>query len=87
MKDWKTFYVKYLAIPFAMLILGLVIGFNISQSQKKPMKKYPVEVQCHWSTNGYSSYPTMVCDSIKGDTLWKDGNKIVAKNIINISFK
>lgn len=87
MKDWKTFHVKYFAIPFSMLILGLTIGFNISQSQNKPIKKYPVEVQCHWSTNGYSSYPIMVGDSIKGDTLWKDGNKIVAKNIINISFK
>lgn len=87
MKDWRTFHVKYFAIPFTMLVFGLVIGFGISDSKKKPMKKYPVEVQCHWSTNGYSSYPIMVCDSIKGDTLWKDGNRIVAKNIINISFK
>jgi hypothetical protein len=29
----------------------------------------------------------MECDSIKGDTLWKDGNKVVNKNIINISFQ
>jgi len=87
MKDWTTFNVKYLAIPFTMLVFGMVIGFGLSESKKKPSKKYPIEVQCYWSTNGYSSYPNMECDSIKGDTLWKDGSKIVNENIINISFK
>ena len=87
MKDWTTFNVKYLAIPFTMLVFGMVIGFGLSESKKKPSKKYPIEVQCYWSANGYSSYPTMECDSIKGDTLWKDGNKVVNKNIINITFK
>ena len=87
MKDWTTFNVKYLAIPFTMLVFGMVIGFGLSESKKKPSKKYPIEVQCYWSTNGYQSYPTMECDSIKGDTLWKDGNKVVNKNIINISFQ
>jgi hypothetical protein len=33
------------------------------------------------------SYPTMEADSVKGDTIWKDGNKIVNKNIINVIFK
>ena len=87
MKDWTTFNVKYLAIPFTMLVFGMVIGFGLSESKKKPSKKYPIEVQCYWSTNGYQSYPTMECDSIKGDTIWKDGNKLVNKNIINISFQ
>lgn len=87
MKDWTTFNVKYLAIPFTMLVFGMVIGFGLSESKKKPSKKYPIEVQCYWSTNGYQSYPTMECDSIKGDTIWKDGNKVVNKNIINISFQ
>ena len=53
----------------------------------KPTKEYPIEVQSYWQTNGYQSYPTMECDSIKGDTLWKDGNKIINKNIINVVFK
>lgn len=87
MKDWTTFNVKYLAIPFTMLVFGMVIGFGLSESKKKPSKKYPIEVQCYWAANGHSSYPTMECDSIKGDTLWKDGNKVVNKNIINISFQ
>ena len=87
MKDWDTFNVKYFAIPMTALVLGMVIGFGISNSKKKPSKHYPVEVQCYWSTDGYQSYPSMECDSIKGDTLWKDGGKIVTKNIINVSFK
>ena len=87
MKDWTTFNVKYLAIPFTMLVFGMVIGFGLSESKKKPSKKYPIEVQCYWAANGHQSYPTMECDSIKGDTIWKDGNKVVNKNIINISFQ
>jgi hypothetical protein len=84
--DWTTFNVKYFALPMSALVIGMVIGFGICDSSKKK-KQYPIEVQCYWSTYGYSSYPTMECDSIKGDTLWKDGGKIVTKNIINVSFK
>ena len=86
-KDWTTFNVKYFAIPMTALVFGLVIGFGLSESKKKPSKHYPIEVQCYWSTNGGQSHPTMECDSIKGDTLYKDGNVIVTKNIINVSFK
>lgn len=87
MKDWSAFNVKYFAVPMTALIFGLVIGFGISNSKKKSSKTYPIVVQCFWQTQGFSSYPTTLCDSIKGDTLWKDGNKIVTKNIINVSFK
>lgn len=74
-------------VPFTMLVFGVVIGIGLSESKKKPTKKYPIEVQSYWSTDGYSSYPSMECDSVKGDTLWKDGSKKVNRNIINISFK
>jgi hypothetical protein len=87
MKDWTTFNVKYFAVPMTALVFGVVIGFGLSGSKNKSTKTYPIEVQCFWQTQGYSSYPTTLCDSIKGDTLWKDGNKIVTKNIINVSFK
>jgi hypothetical protein len=84
MKDeWNTFNVKYFAIPMTALVLGLVIGFGLSDStHKHPQKEYPVEVQCYWSTNGYSSYPIMECDSIMGDTIYKDGLMIKSKTII-----
>lgn len=54
---------------------------------KHPHKEYPIEVQCYWSTNGYSSYPKMECDSVKGDTIYKDGLMIKSKTIINVSYK
>ena len=87
MNDWSVFNIKYLAVPLTMLTFGMVIGFGLSESKKKPTKKYPIEVQCYWSTNGYSSYPTIEADSVKGDTIYKDGISIVNKNILNITFK
>jgi len=88
MKDeWNTFNVKYFALPMAALVFGMVIGFGISNSKKKPSKHYPIEVQCYWSTNGNQSYPKMECDSINGDTIYKDGLIIKSKTIINVAFK
>ena len=87
MKDWSAFNVKYFAIPFTMLVFGMVIGFGLSESKKKPSKHYPIEVKLHWETDQNGGYPTMDADSIKGDTVYKDGNSIVVKNIINVQFK
>ena len=74
--------------PLLAFCIGGVIGMaSLLYSQKTtPTKHYPISVQCYWTTNGYSSYPKFECDSIKGDTCWKDGNKIITKNIINVSF-
>ena len=88
MKDWSAFNVKYFAVPMTALVFGLVIGFGLASStNKQPTKEYPIEVQCHWSTNLYQDYPNMEADSVKGDTIWKDGLNIVSKNIINVQFK
>lgn len=80
---------QFYKILAAFGIGGLTGIFIMDWVIKKnpPTKKHPIEVQCFWQTNGYSSYPQFECDSIKGDTLWKDGNQIIAKNIINVSFK
>ncbi len=45
--------------------------------------------------NLFSIYAIFICiapmrtdaDSVKGDTIWKDGISIVNKNIVNVSFK
>ena len=87
MKDWSAFNVKYFAIPFTMLVFGMVIGFGLSESKKKPTKNYPIEVKLHWETGQNGGYPTMDADSVKGNTVYKDGNSIVVKNIINVQFK
>jgi hypothetical protein len=86
-KEFKETNKKYFWYPIATLIVGILLGVSFPSPKPSKTKEYPIEVQCYWSTNGYSSYPTQVCDSIKGDTLWKDGGRIVTKNIINVSFK
>ena len=86
-KDWSTFNVKYFATHMMAVAIGGLICCLIPTSKKKPSKHYPIEVQCYWETNGYQSYPKMECDSIKGDTIYKDGLIIKSKSIINVSFK
>ena len=79
---------EYYKPLLAFFLIGGMAGIAILLLEKtKPTKKYPVIVQCYWETNGYTSYPQFECDSIKGDVCWKDGNKIVVKNIINVSFR
>ncbi len=83
--------IKLIKLPFIVgsicFLAGLCFGYIIFGMPKVPKKEYPIQVQCHWETNGYQSYPSMECDSIKVDTVWKDGSKIVTKNIINVVFK
>jgi hypothetical protein len=86
-RDWSTFNVKYFAIPMTMLVFGMVIGFGICNSKKKPIKIHPIEVRCVVQTDGWSNFPTMDADSVKGDTIYKNGISIVNKNILNIQFK
>jgi hypothetical protein len=83
--NWKQFNFKNF-IPIVFFILGMIAGL-IYPNHTKTAKLYPIKIQSYWSTNGYQSYPTMEADSVKGDTIWKDGNNIINKNIINITFK
>mgnify|MGYP003660833540 CR=1 FL=1 len=83
MKYWSIW--DYL-LPIIFFICGIIIGLNFP-SNTKPSKHYPIEVKLHWETGQSGGYPTMDADSVKGDTVYKDGNLIVVKNIINIQFK
>ena len=85
MKDWSTFNSKYFTNTL-VCVFGVLIGLGLSNSKKKPIKVYPIEVQCHWSVDGYQGNPTMDADSVKGNTIYKDGLGIVSNNIINIKF-
>ncbi len=83
--EFKETNKKLFWYPIIIIIVGILLGVFMPSS--KPSKKYPIEVQCYWSTNGYQSYPSMDADSIKGDTIYKDGLSIVNKNIVNVNFK
>ncbi len=85
MKNWSIFNLHNF-VPIIFFILGLIAGL-IYPINTKPTKNYPIKVSCYWETNQTSSYPTMDADSVKGDTIYKDGLGIVNKNIKNVSFK
>jgi len=85
MKNWTRFnFENFWFLMF--FILGIIAGLLFPRNIKST-KKYPIEVRCYWTTDGYQSYPSMEADSVKGDTIWKDGLNIVNKNIINVNFK
>jgi hypothetical protein len=67
--------------------LGIVGGLLYSNNNTKPTKYYPIEVNCYWETEQAAHYPTMEADSVKGDTIYKDGISIINKNIKNVLFK
>ena len=85
MKDFTTNRFEIGILLIVLFVFGFLIGFTFPKN--KPTKRYPIEVRCHWETSQSSYYPTMEADSVKGDTIWKDGNKIVNKNIKNVEFK
>ena len=83
MKDWT----KLQKISFILMVVSIISLIVLTSTTKTNKKHYPIEVRCHWETSQSSYYPTMEADSVKGDTIWKDGNKIVNKNIKNVEFK
>ena len=84
--NWKQFNFWNLWLPFIFFIVGIFMGL-IYPRNSKPTKNYPIEVSCHWETGQVSYYPTMEADSVKGDSIWKDGVMIINKNIKNVEFK
>jgi len=77
--------VNYLTAAI-FFILGIFAGLLYPTSTKST-KHYPIEVSCYWETEQTSSFPTMDADSVKSDTIYKDGLGIVNKNIKNVIFK
>ena len=87
--EWTTFNVKYFAIPMTALVFGLVIGFGLAREtvSKKPTKDYPIEVLTYSNRKDIISYTAVDADSVIGDSIFKDGNMIVNRNIVNVVFK
>jgi hypothetical protein len=84
--NWKQFNFWNFWVPIIFFIVGILMGIMFPRNLK-PTKKYPIKVQTYWTSGSIQSYPDMEADSVKGDTIWKNGNKIVNKNIINVTFK
>lgn len=67
-------------------VLGIIAGI-LFPHDCKPQKQYPVKVDVCYETKGYWYTDAIECDSIKGDTIYKDSLIIINKNIVNVTFK
>lgn len=83
--NWKQFNLHNF-VPILFFILGMIAGL-IYPRNSKPTKKYPIEVTTNYKCDNHWYLKYMEADSVKGDTIWKDGLNIVNKNIINVNFK
>lgn len=65
------------------------IGYLIGSMKSFPTKKYPLDVSIHFPETQVEFEHTahIYADSVKADTIWKDGAYIVNKNITNVTFK
>jgi hypothetical protein len=84
--NWRKFNLKHLWYPLLCFIIGIIMGILFSRGSK-PSKEYPVEVTACYETKNYWYTDYIECDSVKGDTIWKDGLSVINKNIKNIKFK
>ncbi len=85
--NWAKFNFWNLWFPFLMLLSGLILGYVAGAMPRLPKKEYPITVTVCYETKGYWYTGYIECDSIKGDTLFKDGLMIRNKNIKNTEFK
>ena len=69
------------------LLIGYLFGFMVFSMPKLPQKKYPVKIDVCYETKGYWYTDAIECDSVKGDTIYKDSLTIINKNIVNVTFK
>jgi hypothetical protein len=83
MKEWST--LRQICFAAMLLSIGTLIGINLRDS--KPTKYYPIEVETYWHVGDHEGYVPMECDSVKGDTIYKDGLVIIEKNLTYIKFK
>lgn len=84
--NWNKFNFHNLWIPMIFFVLGIIAGI-LFPHDCKPQKEYPVEVEVCYQTKNYWYTKTIECDSLKGDTIYKDDLFVVNKNIVNVTFK
>ena len=85
-KEFIKFSVRSFIPSLMLLALGAALGYVLFESMQSKKKHYPVRVKTYWRTLDYQGGSDINCDSIIGDTIWKDGVKIVSNNIVEIRF-
>ena len=85
----KTEYFIFAVIgPMVSCLIGMWFDANYFQTESEE-KEYPLEVHVLWPENQMEMEHTnkFEADSVKSDTVYKDGLSIVNRNIINVVFK
>ena len=69
-----------------IIVTLLIVMMSSCENKIGNGKKYPIRIEQVWRDGIYMHNETFDVDSICGDILWKDGNRIKLNNIKNIKF-
>lgn len=69
-----------------IIVTLLIVMMSSCKNEIGNGKKYPIRIEQSWGDGIGMHNETFDVDSICGDTLWKDGNRIKLNNIKNIKF-
>ena len=69
-----------------IIVTLLIVMMGSCKNEIGNGKKYPIRIEQVWGDGIYIHNETFDVDSIRGDTLWRDGNRIKLNNIKNIKF-
>lgn len=92
MKIFKNFAFAPLLLLLIMAVLLVTYWYvllydNVSKNKHTKEKEYPVEVHYRYNIGYNAISGTMDADSVRGNTIYKDGQWILNKNIVNVKFK
>lgn len=73
---------------WGLFCLGVfMLGAHLQNTGFFNTKSYDVDVLTYANRRDIVCYESMDADSVRGDTIWKDGKWIVNNNIVNVVFK
>ena len=82
----KEYFIFTVVGPMLSCLIGMWFGAKYF-ADGIGEKEYPIQVETFYTASHNSYMDVIECDSIKGDTIYKDGRSIVNKNISNVVFK
>jgi len=83
----KSILINTIAACIMCLGIGYLFGFIVFGMPKLPQKEYALVAHLCYERAGYYSLPDIKCDSVKGDTIWRDGLQVINKHIVSVEYK
>lgn len=92
MKIFKNFGFAPILLLLITIVLFVTYWYvlvydNVYTNKHTKEKEYPVEVHYRYNIGYNTISGTMEVDSVRGNVVYKDGQWIMNKNIINVKFK